>query len=79
MGIRNYLCGIALIFAMCSCGPARVETKHSEQSILEKFDVVRHFEYKGHKYIQFAKTFPASQSNMGIVHDPDCHCHENSN
>lgn len=77
MGVRNYLCGIALIFAMCSCGPARVETKHSEQSILEKFDVVRHFEYKGHKYIQFAKTFPASQSNMGIVHDPDCH--ENSN
>ena len=69
---------IALV-AMCSCGPARVETGHNEHSILEKFDVVRHFEYKGHKYIQFAKTFPASQSSMGIVHDPDCDCHENSN
>ena len=74
MGIRNYLCGIALIFAMCSCGPARVETGLNEPSILEKFDVVRHFEYNGPKYIQFAKKFPASQSNMGIVHDPDCPC-----
>ena len=62
---------------MCSCGPAKVETEHNEHSILEKFDVVRHFEYKGHKYIQFARTFPASQSSMGIVHDPDCACHNN--
>lgn len=77
--MKKYLFLLIALVAMCSCGPARVETKHSEQSILEKFDVVRHFEYKGHKYIQFAKTFPASQSNMGIVHDPDCHCHENSN
>lgn len=63
------------LIAMCSCGPARVETGHNEHSILEKFDVVRHFEYKGHKYIQFARTFPANQSSMGIVHDPDCACH----
>ena len=71
----KYVFLLFALVAMCSCGPARVETEHNEHSILEKFDVVRHFEYKGHKYIQFAKTFPASQSNMGIVHDPDCHCH----
>ena len=62
------------LIAMCSCGPAKVETGHNESSILEKFDVVRHFEYKEHKYIQFARTFPASQSSMGIVHYPDCPC-----
>lgn len=71
----KYVFLLFALVAMCSCGPARVETGHNEQSILEKFDKVRHFEYKGHKYIQFAKTFPASQSNMGIVHDPDCACH----
>ena len=73
--MKKYLFLLFALVAMCSCGPARVETEHNEHSILEKFDVVRHFEYKGHKYIQFAKTFPASQSNMGIVHDPDCACH----
>ena len=73
--MKKYLFLLFALVAMCSCGPARVETGHNEHSILEKFDVVRHFEYKGHKYIQFAKTFPASQSNMGIVHDPDCACH----
>ena len=77
--MKKYIFLLFALIAMCSCGPARVETGHNEHSILEKFDVVRHFEYKGHKYIQFAKTFPASQSSMGIVHDPDCDCHENSN
>ena len=73
--MKKYVFLLFALVAMCSCGPAKVETGHNENSILEKFDVVRHFEYKGHKYIQFAKTFPASQSNMGIVHDPDCTCH----
>ena len=73
--MKKYIFLLFALIAMCSCGPAKVETGHNEHSILEKFDVVRHFEYKGHKYIQFAKTFPASQSNMGIVHDPDCACH----
>ena len=72
--MKKYLFLLIALVAMCSCGPAKVEVGHNEHSILEKFDVVRHFEYKGHKYIQFAKTFPASQSNMGIVHDPDCPC-----
>ena len=73
--MNKYLFLLFALVAMCSCGPAKVETGHNENSILEKFDVVRHFEYKGHKYIQFARTFPASQSSMGIVHDPDCACH----
>ena len=76
--MKKYLFLLIALVAMCSCGPAKVETEHSEHSILEKFDVVRHFEYKGHKYIQFARTFPARQSSMGIVHDPDCACHKNS-
>ena len=68
MGIRNYLCGIALIFAMCSCGPATVNNK-TEQGILNYFDKVTHFDYKGHKYISFVVGY-----KMGIVHDPDCSC-----
>ena len=73
--MKKYLFLLIALVAMCSCGPARVETGHNESSILEKFDVVRHFEYKGHKYIQFANTFPANYASMGIVHDPDCACH----
>ena len=73
MAIRNYLCGIALIFAMCSCDFATVDTK-IEQGVLEEFDRVTHFTYKGHKYIKFEKPY-----KIGVVHDPNCPCHENSN
>ena len=31
---------------------------------------VKHFEYNGHKYIQFGNC-----NNRSIVHDPDCPCH----
>lgn len=74
MGIRNYLCGIALIFAMCSCGPATINNK-TEQGILEEFDRVTHFTYKGHKYIKFEISPMMNNARMGIVHDPNCHCH----
>ena len=74
MGIRNYLCGIALIFAMCSCGPAKVEIGHNEHSIMKEFDRIRHFEYKGHKYISFETHIYTDFARMGIVHDPDCSC-----
>lgn len=66
-----------LLFAlivMYSCGPATINNK-TEQGILEEFDRVTHFTYKGHKYIKFE----ISNTRMGIVHDPNCHCHENSN
>ena len=77
MGIRNYLCGVALIFAMYSCGPATINSK-TEQGILEEFDRVTHFTYKGHKYIKFEIGPMTNYARMGIVHDPNCPCHESS-
>lgn len=59
----------ALIAVMCSCGPATINNE-SEQGILEEFDEVTHFTYKGHKYIKFEKPY-----KMSIVHDPNCDCH----
>lgn len=35
---------------------------------------VRHFEYGGHKYIQF-QIWATHGGNSGVVHDPDCPCH----
>lgn len=61
------------LVAMCSCGPAIINNK-TEQGILEEFDRVTHFTYKEHRYISFSYGY-----RMGIVHDPNCHCHENSN
>jgi hypothetical protein len=43
--MKKYLFLLIALVAMCSCGPAKIETGHNEHSILEKFDVVRHFEY----------------------------------
>ena len=75
--MRKIFYFLTLLLVMCSCGPARIETGHNEHSILTKFDHVRHFEYKGHKYIQFEVGPWTKQARMGIVHDPDCGCHNN--
>ena len=72
--VKKYLFLLFALVAMCSCGPARIETGHNEHSILEKFDVVRHFEYKGHKYISFETHIYTNFARMGIVHDPNCSC-----
>ena len=58
------------LIAMCSCGPATINNK-TEQGILEEFEKVTHFTYKGHRYISFTYGY-----KMGIVHDPNCPCHE---
>ena len=72
--MKKYLFLLFALVAMCSCGPARIEN-YNEQSILSKFDRVRHFEYKGHKYISFESNYNMNNACMGIVHDPDCDCH----
>ena len=71
--MKKYLFLLFALVALCSCGPATVETK-IEQGVLEEFDRVTHFTYKGHQYIKFEKPY-----KIGIVHDPNCDCHENSN
>lgn len=71
--MKKYIFLLFTLITMCSCGPATVNNK-TEQGILNYFDKVTHFDYKGHKYISFAVGY-----KMGIVHDPNCHCHENSN
>lgn len=67
-----------VLVAMCSCGPATINNK-TEQGILKEFDRVTHFTYKGHKYISFERNPHMSHATLGVVHDPNCHCHENSN
>ena len=66
------------LVAMYSCGPAIINNK-SEQGILEEFDRITHFTYKGHKYISFEHNPHISHATLGVVHDPNCPCHENSN
>ena len=63
------------LVALCSCGPATINNK-TEQGILDHFDKVIHFTYKGHKYIKFEETY-GNASVGGVVHDPDCWCSKN--
>ena len=71
--MKKYLFLLIALVAMCSCGPATINNK-TEQGILDHFDNVIHFDYKGHKYISFEHSFPAREAAVGIVHDPDCPC-----
>lgn len=39
---------------------------------------IQEFKYKGHQYIQF-DAISSHGGRCGIVHDPDCPCHNDSN
>lgn len=67
---------VAMLTMMTSCikpRPARIVNRTEEEMII-KFDVIRHFDYQGHKYISFQYSPTPQQSFMGIVHDPACLC-----
>ena len=72
----------ALLLVMCSCNltnrPAEI-VQRTEEEIIIKMDIIRHFEYQGHEYISFQYSPSPQQSYMGIVHDPNCNCYESSN
>ena len=72
--------GCALVSCGGTCGDVREECKHEYVEV--KWDEhreynpnydsrysVRHFEYRGHKYILFG-----GGNGKTIVHDPDCPC-----
>lgn len=43
-----------------------------------KIGRIQEFKYKGHQYIQF-DAITSHGGKCGIVHDPDCPCHNGSN
>ena len=43
-----------------------------------KIGRIQEFKYKGHQYIQF-DAISSHGGRCGIVHDPDCPCHNGSN
>jgi hypothetical protein len=75
-----YTIATALLLASC-CGSTTYETSSVEATrelVYIKFGeqwckslTVYKYEYDGHKYILFGD----SEYNNGVVHDPDCPCH----
>jgi hypothetical protein len=75
---------ILALFFIClvSCGwrNNRVTTERRLNNIdyVERFEYAERFEYDGHKYIMFHKLATTGYHNInGVVHDPDCPCHNN--
>ena len=72
--MEKFLILLALLALVgCKPKPARV-VERTEEEVLIRFDLVRHFEYQGHKYISFQYSPSAYKSFMGVVHDPNCLC-----
>lgn len=72
--MKKLLIGIIVIIALCSCEP---ETQTKIYTADGASLYVRKFEYDGHKYIEFSRTFEVYDNYTGYVHDPDCPCHGN--
>ena len=68
-----YLLAIAALVSSCKPEPA-VILERTEEEIISRFDVIRHYEYQNHKYISFQYSPSAYKSFMGVVHDPECPC-----
>lgn len=73
--MKKYLFLLFALVAMSSCEPRPAKiVERTEEEMIIKMDIIRHFEYQGHKYISFQYSPTTTQSFMGIVHDPDCLC-----
>lgn len=73
--MKKYLFLLFALVAISSCEPRPAKiVERTEEEMIIKMDIIRHFEYQGHKYISFQYSPTTTQSFMGIVHDPDCLC-----
>ena len=74
--MKKYLFLLFALVAMSSCEPRPAKiVERTEEEMIIKMDIIRHFEYQGHKYISFQYSPTTTQSFMGVVHDPECTCH----
>lgn len=72
--MKKLLLLLGLLVTICSCEPSEAVVTNQKQEIaMSYFHTVRHFEYKGHKYISFEHGYGKS-ATKDIVHDPDCYC-----
>lgn len=68
LGLISLLC----CFASCKEGAVVTDLRGTGDEV---FDRIYHFEYKSHEYIIFRDGF-GSNSVLGVVHNPDCKCKE---
>lgn len=75
--MKKYLFLLLALVAMCSCEPEpAIILERTEEEIISRFDVIRHYEYQNHRYISFQYSPSAYKSFMSVVHDPECPCHK---
>ena len=67
-----YLFALIAIMSSCEPRPATIEERNDPQMC--DFDRIRHFTYKGHKYISFEQNPNMNHVTLAVVHDPNCHC-----
>lgn len=64
-----------LVVMMCSCEPIPAAIEEVNDPQMCDFDRIRHFTYKGHKYISFERNMTMNNVTMAVVHDPNCYCY----
>lgn len=74
--MKKYLFLLFILITIYSCkSEPAVILERTEEEIISRFDVIRHYEYQNHKYISFQYSPSAYKSFMGVVHDPECPCY----
>lgn len=89
--MKKIIFALAVLLSVSCCGVQKVspiavveytlDTGKMEGFIPEssrgKIGRIQEFKYKGHQYIQF-DAIDSYGGKCGIVHDPDCPCHNGS-
>lgn len=69
--MKKVISVLSLTLLLCSCEkPLKPGSVRNNYPI----DRVFHFEHENHQYIMFTIKYPTRYG--GIVHDPNCKCHE---
>ena len=72
--MKKILFLVVVGICLASCGWRNNSNTHDKK--IDNIDVATRFEYDGHKYILFMRYGNTNYTNQtGVVHDPDCPCH----
>lgn len=74
--MKKILLLATILVAMCGCEPVPATIEERNDPQMCDFERIRHFTYKGHKYISFEKNLQMNNYAIGIVHDPNCGCNK---
>lgn len=67
-----------LALTLAGCEGNRTPEQRQKAFDADRARYIKEFNYKGHRYLLYQRPFGYGGFAVGITHDPDCPCHDES-